>query len=157
MHSFKIDATTMLLVPLLLAHVCACSDSVMRRDPSREAASALPEGAGAATADSNSNEVASPGSTSLSPSPSDPGIPAPISGLDRGTDPNTGSSGSARTDAGAPSALADAASETPTQASNCSVEPVTPNATEQTRNVLCYLHEIYGNHILSGQEEGQQR
>jgi hypothetical protein len=31
--------------------------------------------------------------------------------------------------------------------------PVTPNATQQTRNVLCYLHSIYGNGILSGQEE----
>jgi beta-mannanase len=30
---------------------------------------------------------------------------------------------------------------------------VTPNATQQTKNVLCYLHSIYGNGILSGQEE----
>jgi beta-mannanase len=30
---------------------------------------------------------------------------------------------------------------------------VVPNATQQTRNVLCYLHSIYGNGILSGQEE----
>jgi hypothetical protein len=52
MHSFTIDATTILLVPFLLAHVCACSDSVMHRAPSREAASALSEGAGVATADS---------------------------------------------------------------------------------------------------------
>jgi beta-mannanase len=31
--------------------------------------------------------------------------------------------------------------------------PVTPNATAQARNVLCYLYSQYGNHILSGQEE----
>lgn len=38
-------------------------------------------------------------------------------------------------------------------AAPCGVEPVTPNATRQTRNVLCYLHSIYGNHVLAGQEE----
>jgi beta-mannanase len=31
---------------------------------------------------------------------------------------------------------------------------VTPNATQQAGNVLCYLYSQYGNHILSGQEEG---
>jgi Glycosyl hydrolase family 26 len=36
---------------------------------------------------------------------------------------------------------------------DCGVDPVTPNATQTTRKVLCYLHSIYGNHILSGQEE----
>ncbi|MGB8295365.1 MAG: glycosyl hydrolase [Polyangia bacterium] len=35
----------------------------------------------------------------------------------------------------------------------CTAVPVVPNATQQTRNVLCYLHGIYGNGILSGQEE----
>ncbi len=35
----------------------------------------------------------------------------------------------------------------------CSVLPVTPNATQQAKNVLCYLYSQYGNHILSGQEE----
>ena len=35
----------------------------------------------------------------------------------------------------------------------CAVVPVTPNATQQTKNVLCYLYSQYGNHILSGQEE----
>jgi hypothetical protein len=42
------------------------------------------------------------------------------------------------------------AGTTPT---NCTAVPVVPNATQQTRNVLCYLHSIYGNGILSGQEE----
>ena len=40
-----------------------------------------------------------------------------------------------------------------TAVGSCNVEPVTPNATAQTRKVLCYLYEIYGNHILSAQEE----
>lgn len=35
----------------------------------------------------------------------------------------------------------------------CTVAPVTPNATQQTKNVLCYLYSQYGNHIISGQEE----
>ncbi len=35
----------------------------------------------------------------------------------------------------------------------CTAVPVTPNATQQARNVLCYLYSQYGNHILSGQEE----
>jgi beta-mannanase len=36
---------------------------------------------------------------------------------------------------------------------SCAAVPVTPNATQQARNVLCYLYSQYGNHILSGQEE----
>ena len=35
----------------------------------------------------------------------------------------------------------------------CAAVPVTPNATQQARKVLCYLYSQYGNHILSGQEE----
>jgi len=31
--------------------------------------------------------------------------------------------------------------------------PVTPNATVATQKVLCYLRSVYGNHILSAQEE----
>jgi hypothetical protein len=36
---------------------------------------------------------------------------------------------------------------------SCGVDPVTPNATSQARNALCYLYQIYGKKILSGQEE----
>jgi Glycosyl hydrolase family 26 len=35
----------------------------------------------------------------------------------------------------------------------CGVDPVTPNATQKARKVLCYLYQTYGNHILAGQEE----
>jgi hypothetical protein len=35
----------------------------------------------------------------------------------------------------------------------CSAQPVTPNASQQTKNVLCYLYSQYGNHVLSGQQE----
>jgi len=38
-------------------------------------------------------------------------------------------------------------------AASCGVDPVTPNATAQARKALCYLYEIYGKKILSGQEE----
>ncbi len=31
--------------------------------------------------------------------------------------------------------------------------PVNPNASTKARNLLCYLYEIYGNHVLSGQQE----
>jgi beta-mannanase len=48
------------------------------------------------------------------------------------------------------SAIPDDASTIP----GCSAVPVTPNATAQARKVLCYLYSQYGNHMLSGQEEG---
>lgn len=35
----------------------------------------------------------------------------------------------------------------------CSVAPVDPNATAAARRLLCYLYSVYGNHILSGQQE----
>jgi hypothetical protein len=35
----------------------------------------------------------------------------------------------------------------------CAVSPVSPNATQQAKNLLCYLYSIYGNHVLSGQQE----
>ncbi len=35
----------------------------------------------------------------------------------------------------------------------CSAVPVTPNASQQAKNVLCFLYSQYGNHILAGQEE----
>jgi hypothetical protein len=64
----------------------------------------------------------------------------PKTGGSTGSGGNTGSGGSPGSDAG-------------TTPPNCTAVPVTPNATQQTRNVLCYLHSIYGNGILSGQEE----
>ena len=36
---------------------------------------------------------------------------------------------------------------------SCGVSPADPNATVQARNLLCYLYSIYGNHVLSGQQE----
>jgi hypothetical protein len=35
----------------------------------------------------------------------------------------------------------------------CTVSPVNPNATPQARKLLCYLYSLYGNHVLSGQQE----
>lgn len=37
--------------------------------------------------------------------------------------------------------------------SGCSVAPVDPDATAETKRLLCYLYSIYGNHVLSGQQE----
>jgi Glycosyl hydrolase family 26 len=36
---------------------------------------------------------------------------------------------------------------------DCGLAPVTPNASQSARKVLCYMKSIYGSHILSGQEE----
>jgi beta-mannanase len=37
--------------------------------------------------------------------------------------------------------------------SNCNVTPVTPKASQQAKNLLCYLYSIYGKNVLSGQQE----
>lgn len=42
---------------------------------------------------------------------------------------------------------------TPPPSGSCDVAPVDPNATEAARDLLCYLYELSGNHILSGQQE----
>jgi hypothetical protein len=36
---------------------------------------------------------------------------------------------------------------------SCGVEPVSPNASPQAKNLLCYLYSVYGKHVLSGQQE----
>ncbi|MGW4942049.1 glycosyl hydrolase [Actinoplanes sp. NPDC004185] len=36
---------------------------------------------------------------------------------------------------------------------SCSVAPADPAATTSARRLLCYLYSVYGNHILSGQQE----
>jgi hypothetical protein len=38
-------------------------------------------------------------------------------------------------------------------AGSCNVQPVDPQATTQVKNLLCYMYSIYGNHVLSGQQE----
>jgi hypothetical protein len=60
---------------------------------------------------------------------------------DAGTDGTTATGGTTGTGGTTPPA-------------GCTAVPVTPNATQQAHNVLCYLYSQYGNHILSGQEEG---
>lgn len=37
--------------------------------------------------------------------------------------------------------------------SSCGVAPVSPNATAQAKNLLCYLYSIYKSKVLSGQQE----
>lgn len=37
--------------------------------------------------------------------------------------------------------------------SSCGVDPVNPNATQQAKNLLCYLYSICGSKVLSGQQE----
>ena len=40
-----------------------------------------------------------------------------------------------------------------TTPANCTATPVNPNATPQAKKLLCYLYSLYGNHVLSGQQE----
>jgi hypothetical protein len=40
-----------------------------------------------------------------------------------------------------------------TSGGTCSVAPVNPKATQQVKNLLCYLYSIYGKNVLSGQQE----
>jgi len=35
----------------------------------------------------------------------------------------------------------------------CTVLPVSPNASPQAKKLLCYIYQLYGNHVLSGQQE----
>lgn len=35
----------------------------------------------------------------------------------------------------------------------CTVTPVSPGASAQAKKLLCYIYSIYGNHVLSGQQE----
>jgi hypothetical protein len=37
--------------------------------------------------------------------------------------------------------------------SPCNATPVTPNASPQAQKLLCYIYSLYGNHVLSGQQE----
>jgi hypothetical protein len=37
--------------------------------------------------------------------------------------------------------------------SPCAAMPVTPGASAQAKKLLCYIYSLYGNHVLSGQQE----
>jgi hypothetical protein len=67
----------------------------------------------------------------------------------------TTSNGGAKTSGGTTSAggSSSASGTTSNGGSPCSASPVTPNATQQTKNALCYLYSIYGKSVLSGQQE----
>jgi hypothetical protein len=67
----------------------------------------------------------------------------------------TTSNGGAKTSGGSTSAggTTSAGGATSNGGSPCNVSPVTPNATQQTKNALCYLYSIYGKSVLSGQQE----
>lgn len=40
-----------------------------------------------------------------------------------------------------------------TGSGGCGIEPANPNTNQTARNVLCYLYEIYGESVLSGQQD----
>ena len=73
-----------------------------------------------------------------------------------GGTPSTGGSpatGGTRTTGGSPATGGTPSTGGTTSTSSCSVSPVTPNATQQTKNLLCYLYSQYKNHVLTGQQE----
>ena len=76
------------------------------------------------------------------------------SGVDAGAAPDAGLArdGGAAADTG-PARDSGSATDSGSRPGTCSVGPVTPGATQEAQNVLCYLYSQYGNHILSGQEE----
>ena len=80
------------------------------------------------------------------------GRDASAGGGKTGADASAGSSGGAGT-GGTTGTGGTSGAGGATSPPGCTAVPVTPNATQQARNVLCYLHSQYGNHILSGQEE----
>ena len=74
-----------------------------------------------------------------------------------GADASAGSGSSTGTGT---DASADSNSDTSTGSSGsvqavgpCGVLPINPKATQQAKNLLCYLHSQYGNHVLSGEQE----
>jgi beta-mannanase len=67
---------------------------------------------------------------------------------------NAASGGSATQDALPPQDVGPNTNSDASSIPGCSAVPVTPNAIPQVSKVLCYLYSQYGNHILSGQEEG---
>jgi len=75
-------------------------------------------------------------------------------GRGRATGGSTGSAGA--TGMGGETGAGGAAGSPGTGGSSgttCGVSPVSPNATQQAKNLLCYLYSIKGNHVLSGQQE----
>jgi hypothetical protein len=64
-----------------------------------------------------------------------------------------GSGGTGEGDAGAGMGGSGGADEVVGTTADCGVQPTNPNASPQARKLLCYLYSLYGNHILSGQEE----
>jgi Glycosyl hydrolase family 26 len=54
---------------------------------------------------------------------------------------------------GAPSGGASNGSAGGGNSGGCNIAPANPKATQQAKNLLCYLYSQYGNHVLSGQQE----
>ncbi|MEO5768664.1 MAG: glycosyl hydrolase [Polyangia bacterium] len=68
-----------------------------------------------------------------------------------GTD-GSGTGGMSDTDGGAPSDGSSTGGAGGAATTGCPA-PVDPSATPETKNLLCYLYSIYGNKVLSGQQE----
>ena len=94
-----------------------------------------PEAASSSGASSGSSSGAGSGSSSGAGPGSSSGVSS-SSGSSSGASSSSGSGGSS------------------SGGSNpCAVSPVSPNASQQAKNLLCYLYSIKGNHVLSGQQE----
>jgi len=154
MRNSTFAVATPLVIPFVIAQLIqliACGDAVTSRSSTAAADGPL-LGVSSNSGVSGSGSPDIGGASGVSPSPSQEGSVIPTGGLDTSGVTDEGAAGSASTPT-APNAAADAGGGEPPAPEGCGVEPVTPNATQETRNVLCYLHSIYGNKILSGQEE----
>lgn len=120
------------------------SNSSASSSPSSGASTDTPSGASGSSGGS-----AGTGSTSSNTSPGDgtgdAGGPETEAGARNG--------GGARSDAGSNTDAAAAGGGPVGSAGPCGVTPVTPLASRQAQNLLCYLYSIKGNHVLSGQQE----
>jgi beta-mannanase len=141
----------------LCVAACGSSDSGDEGASVRDAAGggdATPDSAGQRDSSFSVPDSAAAAPDTSAPADDDSGPTGDAAGdqaaADSSTEPEAASSSE-----GGPTA--DAASEAGAPEagtkSSCAAVPVTPNATQQAKNVLCYLYSQYGNHILSGQEE----
>ena len=64
-----------------------------------------------------------------------------------------GSSGGTGGGTGTGAAGATGGSTQPPSSGPCSTLPVSPNPTAQAKNLLCFIYNQYGNHVISGQQE----
>jgi glycosyl hydrolase family 26 len=108
-------------------------------------------GTGAFTGTGGSTEIGGPGGTGAAETGGVTGTGG-STGIG-GSMATAGTTGSGAGGTGATGHGGTSGGQAGTTGASCSVSPVDPAATPQAKNLLCYLYSIYGNHVLSGQQE----